>query len=346
MRATLIVVLLGVLIGGAAAAPTRPSLPVIDFCQATPADVTTTFPNIAAGFTWDDTTDSYASKTNGCRAFVVDFTLGPAAAVNTNWVSIDAGVSASDNLDYLLKTNPSVCSSSLMGVRIYRAYGASGTDLRSLAYATFAFSWDSVQAKCSMNFVLGTRSLKWPWQGWFRAGCKVPAAATSALDTIRVAVWWKQADLYPPVEVEATRYRSISDPGPTPTCLSLFLPIKRLTPGIYLGSVSQTTIRKTICNSSWTRTIRPPVGFTNALKLKQMPLYGEEGSPAQYEEDHLIPLELGGAPRNPKNLWPEPLGQAKKSNSLETKLRRQVCEGAMKLGSARVAIRRFKFSHG
>ena len=27
---------------------------------------------------------------------------------------------------------------------------------------------------------------------------------------------------------------------------------------------------------------------------------------ACYEEDHLIPLETGGNPVNPKNLWPEP----------------------------------------
>jgi hypothetical protein len=42
------------------------------------------------------------------------------------------------------------------------------------------------------------------------------------------------------------------------------------------------------------------------LKVEQMPLYHEVGSPSNYEEDHFIPLELGGAPKNPKNLWPEP----------------------------------------
>jgi hypothetical protein len=32
---------------------------------------------------------------------------------------------------------------------------------------------------------------------------------------------------------------------------------------------------------------------------------GLVGNPKDYEEDHLISLELGGAPRDPKNLWPQ-----------------------------------------
>jgi hypothetical protein len=55
------------------------------------------------------------------------------------------------------------------------------------------------------------------------------------------------------------------------------------------------------------------------LKIKQMPLYELGGSPSLYEEDHLIPLELGGAAHNPKNLWPEPRTQARISDPLETK---------------------------
>jgi hypothetical protein len=64
--------------------------------------------------------------------------------------------------------------------------------------------------------------------------------------------------------------------------------------------VRQESIRKTICKSGWTKKIRPPVSYTNALKIKQMVQYGEGGSPSDYEEDHFIPLELGGAPKNQK----------------------------------------------
>ena len=84
----------------------------------------------------------------------------------------------------------------------------------------------------------------------------------------------------------------------------------------------------------------------NALKVKQMPIYEVGGSPALYEEDHLIPLELGGAPRNPKNLWPDPRSQAKKSDPLETQLKRQVCRRQITLVRPRAAIRSFKFTNG
>ena len=77
-----------------------------------------------------------------------------------------------------------------------------------------------------------------------------------------------------------------------------------------------------------------------------MVLYGETDSPADYEEDHLIPLELGGAPRNPKNLWPEPHSQSSRSDPLETKLKREVCKRMITLEDARAAIRAFKNLQG
>jgi hypothetical protein len=132
----------------------------------------------------------------------------------------------------------------------------------------------------------------------------------------------------------------------TTTVPTLVLPIKSLTPGVYNPAVRQKTIKKTICVKNWTKKIRPPVSYTNALKLTQMQQYGEPGSPSDYEEDHFIPLELGGAPKNPKNLWPEPHAQSKITDPLETKLKRQVCKGLMTLKNARATIRAFKFANG
>ena len=108
----------------------------------------------------------------------------------------------------------------------------------------------------------------------------------------------------------------------------------------------QSTIKKTICKSGWTKTIRPSTSYTNALKIKQMVLYGETGSSSEYEEDHFIPLELGGAPRNPKNLWPEPHSQSKLSDPLENQLKRKVCKHLMTLTKARAAIRLAKTTNG
>src|SRR5262245_21264224 len=83
-----------------------------------------------------------------------------------------------------------------------------------------------------------------------------------------------------------------------------------LTPGALNPDVTQANINETICMRGWTKTIRPPVDYTNALKLTQMRDYGLSGSPRDYQEDHLISLELGGDPRDPRNLWPEPYPRA------------------------------------
>jgi hypothetical protein len=133
---------------------------------------------------------------------------------------------------------------------------------------------------------------------------------------------------------------------PGPGLPSIILPDPMITPGRLNPKVRQSTIKKTICKSGWTKKIRPPVSYTNALKITQMVLYEETGSPSEYEEDHFIPLELGGAPKNPKNLWPEPRLQSKLSDPLETQLKRKVCKGVMKLQKARAAIRLFKNTQG
>ena len=82
------------------------------------------------------------------------------------------------------------------------------------------------------------------------------------------------------------------------------------TPGVLNPDVTQANIRSTVCRHGWTDTIRPPVEYTNALKRKQMRQYGETGSLSDYQEDHLISLELGGNPTDPRNLWPEPYPRA------------------------------------
>jgi hypothetical protein len=128
--------------------------------------------------------------------------------------------------------------------------------------------------------------------------------------------------------------------------VQLVLPDPSLTPGAFNPKVRQATIQRTICRSGWTKRIRPPVSYTNGLKLEQMTEYGETGSPSDYEEDHFIPLELGGAPRNPTNLWPEPRAQSQKSDPLETSLKRAVCRHTLSLKSARLRIRAFKFANG
>jgi hypothetical protein len=120
-----------------------------------------------------------------------------------------------------------------------------------------------------------------------------------------------------------------------------------ITPGATNLDVTQATIQDTICKSGWTATIRPPAAYTNKLKTDGITQYGfNDVNPKDYEEDHFLPLELGGNPRDPKNLWPEPYntqinGQrmgAHEKDRVENLLKKQVCSGALTLQEAQDQI--------
>ncbi len=118
------------------------------------------------------------------------------------------------------------------------------------------------------------------------------------------------------------------------------------TPGVLNPDVTQANIRSTICRHGWTATIRPPVEYTNDLKRKQMRLYGETGSLSDYQEDHLISLELGGNPTDPRNLWPEPYPRAADVDKIENELNAEVCSGQLTLAEAQQKEDDLKHSQG
>ena len=106
------------------------------------------------------------------------------------------------------------------------------------------------------------------------------------------------------------------------------------TPGVVNPDVTQANIRDTICKSGWTRTVRPPVSYTNALKARQLREYGLPGPLSAFQEDHLISLELGGNPTDPRNLWPEPYPRAARVDQIENQLNRRICTGELTLAQA------------
>jgi hypothetical protein len=57
--------------------------------------------------------------------------------------------------------------------------------------------------------------------------------------------------------------------------------------------------------------------------------YGDPGPPHDSEYDHLIPVELGGASTDPRNLWPEPGASPNPKDRLEARLTDLVCERRM-----------------
>jgi hypothetical protein len=120
------------------------------------------------------------------------------------------------------------------------------------------------------------------------------------------------------------------------------LPDAKLTPGAIDPAITQQNFQSTVCVKGYTKTVRPPAYYTNKLKKAQIIEYGyADTNPKHYEEDHLIPLSIGGSPNDPLNLWPQPRlseWNAQKKDALELRLYKLVCNGAVTLDEARNAM--------
>jgi hypothetical protein len=122
------------------------------------------------------------------------------------------------------------------------------------------------------------------------------------------------------------------------------LPNRRLTPGALDPAVTQSNIRETICVRGYAKSIRPPQQYTERLKRRGIRQYRYSDLRLRdYEEDHLVSLELGGSPVSPRNLWPQPhhviggWGSYTKDR-LEDRLHTLVCHGRLPLDDAQRAI--------
>lgn len=120
------------------------------------------------------------------------------------------------------------------------------------------------------------------------------------------------------------------------------LPDPSMTPGAINPEVTQANVGSTVCVKGWTKTVRPPMYYTNRLKKEQIRQYGYANTdPRDYEEDHLVPLSVGGHPTDPRNLWPEPRKSewnADRKDELEFALYKGVCNGDVTLAEAQRAF--------
>jgi hypothetical protein len=92
--------------------------------------------------------------------------------------------------------------------------------------------------------------------------------------------------------------------------------------------VTQEAIGSTICVPGWTKTIRPPASYTARIKIKLIrELEIPEELIVDFELDHRIPLALGGAPSDPRNLELQPWDEAGEKDAIEACLARAVCAG-------------------
>ena len=102
--------------------------------------------------------------------------------------------------------------------------------------------------------------------------------------------------------------------------------------------MTQANISSTICRRGYTEKVRPPESVTEPEKKASLAAYGDTEPLHAYEYDHLVPLELGGAVNDPRNLWPEPGASPNLKDALEDRLRSMVCAGELTLAAARAAI--------
>jgi len=107
-------------------------------------------------------------------------------------------------------------------------------------------------------------------------------------------------------------------------------------------NITQENIHSTICVPNFTDTIRPDTQYTNKLKFLQIEQRKySDNNMRSYEEDHYIPLGIGGHPRDKNNLWPQPYSGkcgAKIKDILESKLHNMICSGKILLKDAQKEI--------
>jgi len=82
-----------------------------------------------------------------------------------------------------------------------------------------------------------------------------------------------------------------------------------------------------------------PASITDAVKAGQV-AHGPyaDKDPSHYVEDELIPVELGGAPADPRNLWPQTPDMAAVKDREESHLRAEVCHGNVSLSVAQTEM--------
>ena len=122
------------------------------------------------------------------------------------------------------------------------------------------------------------------------------------------------------------------------------LPHPILTPGAMDPAVTPQNLKSTVCVKGYTAKVRPDKKFTNRMKREQLRQYNyADRNPRNYEQDHLIPLSIGGHPTDSKNLWPQPRSGewgAEQKNDLEFVVYRMVCNGDIGLAEAQQRVAR------
>lgn len=112
-------------------------------------------------------------------------------------------------------------------------------------------------------------------------------------------------------------------------------------PGALNPHVTQANIRETICTPGWSRTVRPSQRWSSKYKRELLRRAHLPASASRmFEADHRVPLSIGGAPLDPRNIWLQPWERpgAHEKDQLELLVHRRVCNGSMTLEQGRAVF--------
>jgi hypothetical protein len=190
------------------------------------------------------------------------------------------------------------------------------------------------------------------------AGCSTSGASSAPKIAAPAVSIGSRARFHVPAKPRLANSTASSDrvqPQPAPgSCHyrggGLFVePDPHCTPGAVDPAVTQANIEQTICRSGgYTESVRPAESVTEPEKKASMAAYSNTADSSTLEYDHLVPLEIGGAVNDPRNLWPEPNypGVSRDSyvlnpkDRLEDRLHDLVCSGQLLLAKAQQMIAR------
>ena len=165
------------------------------------------------------------------------------------------------------------------------------------------------------------------------AGCASVPVSLPAVTVSKPAA----GSLAPVADEGHVTYSVTLRPGQCHTRDSGRLPDAACTPGSTDPAVTQATVAATICKTGWTATVRPSTEQTDHAKFDvSAPAYSLPPGTVG-EEDHLVPLELGGS-NDITNLWLEAGKIPNPKDAVENRLRGEVCAGKITLARARAAI--------
>jgi hypothetical protein len=109
-------------------------------------------------------------------------------------------------------------------------------------------------------------------------------------------------------------------------------------PGAADPAITQANVHATVCRLGYTKAVRPSKEWSQALKHRLLIEQHLPGTVASYELDHLVPLGLGGAPRDPANLWLQSWPEARAKDDDESALHHAMCTGRLSLEQAQRRI--------